>query len=445
MENILTEINSDTKVKYITSEQSESPLLKNSYGSLNNLLKTVLVTGFNEKIILSYTIDLDTGIATIELPINHGFVYNQVIEISGCEEDTFNGQFRVLESRGLKICIKNLKEKIKTSPEIISSVLIKVAPLGYTLSYENEESGTMCFKNKSVNSPAIIKVIDKLPPNGYLESWVKYGRVVIGQEIDSEGNFIDNVKTPFWHEYPDAELSGNGVSADTGIHGFAKWDYASHTNYDFYEMSTSRGTFPTDWRIIGDDKTFYLMIRTMGKGNYSFNIVGYGNFISEDPYDTKNICLQSRYGPVRANEHWNYNFVRTNNNFGAFDWDYGGHLYANIYGSVKNQSRYGIYKCAGLYLSGNYPDRPWLSSGVNSLNPISGEWITSLIYIKDSDNYIRGYHRGIRNFYGRTDISDGLSGKFGDLALRVQAPTSINSGENQTMMLLFSLRDWEEV
>lgn len=438
--------NLDSKVKYISSEMLGTPVLKNEFGSLNNLLKKVLTEGFNTRVVSAFNVNIEEQIATLTVPLNHGYTPNNVVSISGASEEFFNGQFRVLDTTGTTVTIGFSSAPERTEASTATEITISLAPLGYTLAYENEVEGVLCFKNKSLKSPAILKSIDKLPPNGYNTSWAKYTRVVIGQNIDSDGNFVNNIKTPHWVSYPDSEYSGNKVSGAGGIHGFAKWDYAIHNNYDFMESYVPvAGNFPTDWRIIGDDKTFYLMIRAMGKNRYSYNVLGFGNYVPDNKKETFNICLQARYGAIAANNNWYYNFLRSGNNFGALDWDYSGFLYASIYGNVINQSRYGIYRCVGLCLATNYMSQPWRSTVVKGLLPYSGTCITSLLYIKDSDNYIRGHHRGVRIFYGDSNFTDNFTNDIGDLVLSVQAPMNESSSENEIQQLLFSLKDWEEV
>lgn len=436
-------INYDTKTKFLSSEMQGSLDLKNVYGSLNNLLKNVLINGFNIKTILSITYFKNTEEAIIKLPLNHGYTYNQVIQLEGVTPSSYNNQYRILEvtSETLKIKVSGVPEGI---PEVTGAT-VKIAPLGYSIIYENESEGVICFKNNSIKSPAILKVIDKIPPNGYLTTWAKYARVVMGQEIDAQGNFIGNIKNPVFISSPDIENTGNGVSGATGIHGFAKWDYAIHSNsHSTEESRIGHGTYPTDWRIIGDDKTFYLMIRSQGRGNNFYSIVGFGNYISDDNSETTNVCLQARDGGVAANDTSGYSYARTRNQFGALDATHGGFLFSNVYGKTTSLTSYGKYRCEGLSLSSVEPSMPWKSSEIKSLNPSSGNWITSHIYIKDSDNYLRGYHRGIKMLYGKETLPEGTAGPDGSLLLYVQTPYfAATTLEN--MPLLFTLKDWEHI
>ena len=432
----------DTSTKYLSNKDQDAPLLLDEYGSLNNLLIKVLKEGYNEQIVSSFLLDTETSIGYIKLPLNHGFKVNQVVCISGAAEENFNGLFRVLYRDTSMIKVKILTEKYISSATTLTQITIKVAPLGYTIPYENEEEGVVCFKNKSLKSPAILKSIDKIPPNGYEDGWAKYSRVSIGQKIDSKGNFVNYHKAPYWDSYPDVDLTGNGVAGTLGIHGFAKWDYAIYSgNYSTPENAKGHGDYPTDWRIIGDDKTFYLMIRSMGRSNYSYNLLGYGEYISENPDETTSICLQARDGSISSESTSDRNYARTRNEFGVLDGYYGGFLFSNIFGKTKYVTNYGRYKCLGNYLSDTNLSTPWTSVNIKGFNPVTGKYYTSGIYIKDSDNYLRGYHRGVSLPYG-VDPAEDLSGNLDQIILRVQTPIR-GSSSFQDMPLIFSLKDWE--
>lgn len=433
----------ETNTRLIDSRMQGSPTLDNAYGSLKNLLKTTLTEGFNTQNPSNIEYDSNSKTLLLDYEQSHGYLYNQVLSLKGSDESVFEGQFRVVESRTKSLKLAFNRTTLLTSVTTSTGFETKVTPLGYSVVFEDDSKNTICFKNSSSKSPAILKVIDTIPPNGYRTNWNKYARVVIGQEIDSYGNFIDNKKSPYWDTYPDVENTGNGVSGSSGIHGFAKWDYAiRNTSYDVSEIHTERGVYPTDWRIIGDDKTFYLMIRPGGRGTYSYNVLGYGNFISNSSEETTNICLQARNGLVDASSNDGNNFSRTRNNFGVLDRPYGGFLFSNIFGHVKaeNSTR---YSCEGFYVGGSFANRPWKSTDFKSINPVTGMWTSSKLYIKDSDNYLRGHHRGVRILCGFNDTTDNAASRNGDIILKVQTPTEDSSFE--TMPLLFSLADWEVV
>lgn len=428
--------------KYITSQALDSPQLKNEYGSLNSFLKIVLTEGFNLREVTSVLIEFEQTTMKINLPINHGYYVDQIVIMEGAEQSVFNKEYRVLDY-GVDYITVLKPETMLTNVSTSTELTIKVAPLGYTIPYENEEEGVICFKNKSLKSPAILKVIDKLPPNGYESSWAKYGRVVIGQHLDEFGNFIRNTKAPFHPDFPEAEKTGNGVSGAPGVHGFAKWEYSIYPNsYETRENITANGIFPTDWKIIGDDKTFYLMIRSQGKNKFNYNLLGYGNYVSDNAQETSNVCLQAKDGFMSADSSNNYSFSRTRNFFGALNSSYSGFILKDIYDNhATGYNRSSLI--SNLIIDSTHRNRPWNSTSVKSINPVSGKRLTGYLYIKDYENYLRGFHRGIQIPYGTSRLPEGFIDDNGYLYLEVQEP--VHTSTDTKAPIIFSLNDWEPV
>lgn len=430
-----------TNTKYMTSRQAGCPSIINQYGSLNDFLKVVLTTGFNEQIVSSVTIKAEEPLVRFNVPLNHGYTLNQVLVLEGAEQDAYNKEYRVVNFDSEYVEVLKPSGSI-TGVSTLTSLKLKVAPLGYTIPYENKEEGVVCFKNKSTKSPAIIRIIDKLPPNEYDILWAKYARVTIGQSLDSYGKFTKNIKAPYHPEYPQAEETGNGVKGSGGVHGFAKWEYAIYgSSYNTMEVYSPNGTFPTDWRIIGDDKTFYLMIRSMGKNNYHYNLIGYGTYASDNPSETNNICLQAKDGFISADSSLEYAFSRSRAFFGALNYGCSGFILTDIYNSsTSNYNRH--YNISNL-IADEYRNRPWHSPRIKSLNPVSGKWVTGFLYIKDYDGYIRGFHRGIQISYGTSRMPDELVDSHGSLYLEVQDP--IHTSSAYTAPVIFTLKNWEYV
>lgn len=424
-------MNLDKKTRYHEWTYKNAPRIENTYGSFVQFLNVVLCEGYNENVVVSIEPDLD-GLAKVKLPRGHGYIFNQVITIQGAEQLYYNGDFRVIESRHdfIKIKVDN------TLVPATGTIKIKTSSLGFTNVYSNVDKTVMCFKNASIKSPGVLKVIDELPPNGYSTSWTKNARVAFGQEVDDSGEFLNNDKAPFYKQYPDAEKTGNGVAGAGGIFGFAKWDYANNDDAYHRENYTPDGSFPRNWTVIGDDKTFYIVLGTTASSRTT--IVGFGNYFSYNPEETSNLCLQARDGFLPANwtgEHGQY--ARGRNNFGMFTSTTGSFLMSNIYGDIKDIYR---YFSQGLFVSNSNYDRPWLSADINTINPNSGYLTSGLSYIKDTEGYLRGYHRGLRMLYGNTRLSTGSLSSSGEIVVTVTDP--LNSGN---VSYLFSLKDWEEI
>ena len=184
-------VNTQTKTKFIHNDMRGTLPLTLERGTLVKVLKQVLCDGFNEQTATSISFDNDSKVATIKLPLNHGFITNQVISITGSDSETDNKEHRVFYTDSDSI---RIKIPLLTSTTVSGILKLKVAPLGFSTVFDNiSTTGIACFQNKS-QSPAILKIIDALPPNGYDADWARYARVVAGIAIDSDGNFINNEK-----------------------------------------------------------------------------------------------------------------------------------------------------------------------------------------------------------------------------------------------------------
>lgn len=425
----------DTEVKYISFDYKDAPIITEKYGDLVKMLDKVLSEGFNINTILRSE-KQESNRFKIYLPVGHGYVKEQVINIYNTES-VFNNDFRVLNTEADSIIIQldvNLKDIIDITDA--DDVKIKTAPLGFKNVYSNTSKTTMCFKNTSKNYPGVLKVIDEIPPNSYGADWSKYARVVMGFDIDNTGNFIGNKKTPVTLDFPDAEKTGNKVEGISGIHGFAKWRYATTDDYYGREPYGTLKRGIKNWTIIGDSNTFYLILDS----GMDSSVLGFGNIKGEGSVDS--ISLQAADG-FNNSDHTNIygQYGKTYNNWGRLIYtNMGSFLMTNIHGTIPPLG-YLKYYCTGLYIgTGSYNDRPWLSGDLQAYNPFSGKLATGKLYIKDSDNYMRGFHRGLNILYGKGYPSKGRLLGTEYIVLNVTDPL-----RDGTMPLMFSLKNWEEV
>lgn len=428
-------MNIQTKTKYLDSSYPKAPQINNAYGSLVNFLNITLVEGFNENTVLGITKIGDNKLL-IKLPISHGYMKGSVVKVSGSTVEAYNKEYRVQKVISEGIEVYSEYTEAMTDLEAPEGITIKFAPLGFERVYVNTGNTTMCFKNASIQSPGILKVIDELPSNGYQASWGKFARVVIGQEIDLEGNFIDNKKAPYHPDFPNAEYTGNnsGRSDGGGIFGFAKWNYAKSSEAYDYEVSSPTGNFPRFWELIGDDKTFYFFLRP--QDNYKIPY-GFGNFISENKSETHNLVLQAKDGFVSSYDSSSgYNYSRTRSRWPHFqDW-LGSFTFGNIYGQTYATCR---YDCTGLSVGTDRISNPWKTVTFRNYNPIAKQAMKGKLYIRQ-DGFIRGYHRGVQIYYG-SDYP--TMNTIGDTNLRMITLSSPDSA-SENMPLIFSMEDWEE-
>ena len=423
------------KTRYFNSTFKDAPQIINEYGTLVKALDKILCKGFNYMDIISTEILPDNKIK-INLPVTHGYLEEQVIQIENAEQEYFNQCFRVLDSSANYIVVGLPKEIIEVSiASSLTTLKIKTAPLGFSKVYESSDSLTMCFKNTSLDTPGILKVIDKLPPNGYDNSWSKYARVVMGQSINESGDFINNIKAPYHPDFPDAENTGNKVVGSGGTFGFAKWHYASDDYSHWYEIRTPAGSFPRRWEIIGDSNTFYLLLVN---NSWDSCNCGFGNIYSEEGLG--NLALQARDGFFQANSYRQSSRYGKDSTYwgNLLDSSLGSFLFSDIYGSSAKTLR---YVSTGLYIGESYKDRPWLSTDVKNYNPFTGDILTGKLYIKDDQGFDRGYHRGLNILYGSDYPNAGRLWGTSYRLLKMTDPLR----QGNPMPLLFTMEDWEDV
>lgn len=429
----------ETKTKYIESYFKGVPLLENKYGSLKSLLKQILTEPYNIQEVVS--VEKIENRLKLNLYLGHGFYKNQVITLSGFTNNLLNNSFRIADSAINHVIIRLENDLLDDFTG--NSLTIEGTPLGYDIVFEDALKGIICFKNKSTRSPAILKVIDFLPPNDYDPSWSKFARVCIGQEINSEGNFVSEIKAPYHPDYINCELTGNNVKGAVGIHGFAKWTYSLRTGVESQESVAPSPDYQGRWTLIGDDKCFYLMINTVGvlsDNNYSFDIVGYGTYESFNPLETTNICLQAKDGFIAANSNSNNNPTRPRSFFGSLNYTDSGFLLTDYFNNYR--SGYNRCKTVGYYLSPGSTQHPWRTAEIQpydgNLNILKTDFL-----IKDNLNYLRGKNRGIYTLYGFVALNDSFVDDKGYLFKTVQDPIIMNAYTKAP--ILFSLLDWEEV
>ena len=420
-----------TKTKYIHSGMKGFSDLGNAFGSLNAVLKTALGQVYNVTPVISVEHNL-TETSKIFLGINHGFLSNQVIKLTSTSQN-LNKEYRIIEI-GTDFIIINYSIELSAA---YTDLEVAGAGLNHEIVYEDSSAGVICYKNRTTKSPCILKVIDQLPPNDYSANWVKFARVVIGNELDlSTGEFIDNLKVPYLSYAPDAESVGNGVSGSKGIHGYSKWPYAFSSTSKPKEIDRPNDAFfPAPWIIIGDEISFYLMINSRGINSsnlYGYSLYGTGNFFSYNEKETYNSYISASTYFLSAETEHSENFGRGYNYIGGLSSTNSFALLADITGRCGRNSY-------GSVIGNSF------NSSIPSLDTIKSftkdNILSSKMYIRDNEGYLRGHFRGTYNFYGTDTLPDCFVDSKGYIYLTLQSPYS--STKSNKISQIFDLKDWE--
>lgn len=421
-----------TKTKYIHSGMKGFSDLGNAFGSLNAVLKTALGQVYNVTPVVSVEHNL-TETSKIFLGVNHGFLSNQVIKLISTSQN-LNKEYRIIEI-GSDFIIINYSIELSAA---YTDLEVAGAGLNHEIIYEDASRGVICYKNRSSKSPCILKVIDQLPPNGYSDRWSKFARVVIGNELDlTTGEFINNLKVPYLSHTPNVESAGNDVSGAKGVHGYSKWQYAfSYTSKPKETDIPKDAYFPAPWIIIGDEISFYLMINSQGinaSNSYGYSLYGTGNFFSYNEKETYNSYIAASTYFLTAETEHSENFGRSYNYFGGISSSNTFSLLADITGRCGRNSY------------GSVIGNSFNNSSTPSLDTIKSftkdNILSSKMYIRDNEGYLRGHFRGIYNFYGTDTLPDRFVDSKGYIYLTLQAPYT--STKSYKISQIFDLKDWE--
>lgn len=423
-------MNIQTKTKYINSDMSGSPRISGNYGDLVKVLKTVLIDGFNETKSSSTSFDTQSKLLSITVNSSHGYLVNQVIQIKGSGNPLIDKEHRVKEvsTDTIKISIPDLS----TNPS--SQLTLKVAPLGYTLSVDKiENEGVACFTNKNEIRPSTLKVIDNRP-NEFPITGAKYARVVAGYNIDSEGNFINNEKFPRDSLYPDLEVSGNGVAGAGGIHGYLKWDYVLKRTWTSggYEVERTDVNYPIHWELIGDNRTFYLFVKPMGR-EYGANFLAFGD-IDSIYSDTCILAGSERNyrsdtsssATKRSGVSWNAALNQCHQYEGNF-------IFGTHRDNYMPELRFTTFALGGT-------DSLWPSTNSSISSIHGGRIFTTPVYIKDNNSVFRGQLRGVSFLYS---FSTRVTTSFRDLAMFIPSKRFYHGEDRIFVSYKFSLEDWD--
>lgn len=367
--------------KFFTSSMSGLDTM-NDWGHIVRELDKVLVNGFNEKTVVSITVN--NGIANITLPVGHGYVANQVIILSGATPVTWNKEFRIVNVTAESISIKTTETSAPTG-----TITCKVAPLGY----EKTHSGTHKGAYRSLNPNSTkntLRVDNSLPPNGYNTEWAKFARVTICDGLLDIDTYTSQNIAPYDTNKTGGGNNGNGVSGRGGIHGWFKW----YSNVCLYTSSIKEETTPTTnmshWTIVGDDLGFWFMPCIFDNYKSTYPVCyGFGEIDSYRPNDTFNNFLI-------ASDNYNeaYDFIGNDSYFSS----------ANV--AIKSQDKTGKilfkpYHGVGFYQnfsfpalsSRNYEKYSGYSEEAPLINPIDGSFNLQDILIQEFEGVIRGKMR----------------------------------------------------
>lgn len=344
----------NTDMKWFSFDNTNAPQLTNTWGCLVDLLDACLITGFGAQAVASIVISNGVGIATFNS--SHNIKQFQVIEISGANETALNNQFKVIGLTPTTIeFIVDLPDQMVTG-----TISCKIAPLGWTKTFEGEGKRIYQTKNVEIN-PYYLRVDNNRDP-AYAATYAKFARVGLLESC----NGIDDVsgnQTPFDASNPEKNwtTSGSGLSV---ISGWFKWIYAAENSSNSFGIeSETTANGDRQWIVVGNSSSFYLInnLDMIAGQTWAKVPVGVGICRKRDvatpfllamnhPYNanTGKYFQTSQYfqNPILISDYANFGFIRNikgvlaNNNifgrsFGAMS------AYSGYVGAVQKDSNDG--------------------------------------------------------------------------------------------------------
>ena len=364
--------------KFFYNDMKGAPTLKAEWGSLLNVIRAVAINGFNEQGIDSILI-VD-GVATITFPVAHGFIEHQVIAVSGANEVSFNGEYRLTSITETTVTFNTSFTDVVTG-----TILVKTAGMGWTEKFSGENKAVFTAKD-TVKNPFYLRV-DNSCPVGYDTTWAKFARVTISNGINDIDNYDGFEKAPTSLQYPDINENGNGVTGENGIFGWAKWYHGAQTHPNLVENLTAYGQSDFhQYEIVGDGSSIYLNIRITdydGRALYVFTPFNKTGLI-----DTGNCFLSASDSLLRANQPAQ-SYTITGRNITGCVWE--SNNYTGKYILSKNTVD-GTHAAASVFSLNNNNNKQisGYSDNLPSPNATNNSIIISDIYIKEDSVGIRG-------------------------------------------------------
>ena len=266
-------------VKYIHSDMPGAPVITNGWGDLVTMLDAVLVNGFNLTQLDNIT--AADGICTATSSVGHQFVPGQILALDGANESAFNTEVKVIEAPTPNTFTFAAPDGAPATATTAATLQAKVAPLGWECPFS--EGYKRAYRSKNPKSNRHFLRIDNsdLTQDGYGENWARWARVGMVEHMTGIDE-MSGLQAPF----DASSTSKNWEKTGTYNYGWFKWRYSKKIGA---ETKGNLGSKKIDWRVVGDDFFFHLLVYAESYINYGFQRQGYAfgdTSVASDGYNT---------------------------------------------------------------------------------------------------------------------------------------------------------------
>ena len=369
--------------KFYFNTMKGAPILASEWGSLLNVIRTIAITGFNELVVQSYQ---QEGLyLTLTFAEDHGYLKDQIIALSGSEQEEINSEFEVFATT-----LSTIKIKIPSDTPVTGSLTCKTPGLNWTEVFTGEHKAVFRAKN-TLNNPFYLR-IDNSCPLGYDPTWAKFARITMTTGMLTIDEFGDSEKAPLYQDLGrDYNELGNKTPGLNGIFGIAKWYHGIELPYYFKEALTGGQSSNLNYEIVGDNSSlFFLPMITTRKDSRALYV--FTPYIPSSPTDKLNCFLSaSAARRIAGNDSWNGYVPYTEGNNSLLNrWDSlseeGKYTFANWSGVSNNSVGLGPFSLN----VGNSQQVSGRSESVRFPNPTDNSVILGDIYLKEAGNVIKG-------------------------------------------------------
>lgn len=238
-------------VQLYKSTDTSAPVLTGQVNSLCSLLTTVLVNGYTTAALSGITRSGTTATATLSVA-NTSLVTGNYVTIAGADQAGYNGvvQVTMLSTTQFTYTVTN---GLTTPATTSSAFSYRKAPLGWSAPFTS--GNTSVFRSNNINSPRhYLQVID----NG----------ATAGGATEAQARAFEAM-----------------TDAVTGTQAYPTT--TQQTLGLCWRKSATADSTARAWAVVGDDKTFWLLINSGGTTGTS-EFFGFGWFSSVTPGDTFN-------------------------------------------------------------------------------------------------------------------------------------------------------------
>ncbi len=193
-------------VKWYDSAMEGAPLLSSGSpaaahttnpGSLIELLKAILVTGFGVKAVSSAVYDSQAATITLTVAAGHKFLKDQIIELSGANEANFNGEYRVTAITSTTVVV-GLDNGTPAASSATGTLSMKIPSLGWEVEYEDAGTYRCIFKRTDAEATGLRLYVDNSAWSGWNNSSGYLAKVAMVEDVVA----IDNFTTVYEHRWP---------------------------------------------------------------------------------------------------------------------------------------------------------------------------------------------------------------------------------------------------